>query len=158
MDAARLIDEAVSKGKRISSFGVILQSVLSLRLVCNHGIDLLQKEKRQRVEIRLGLNRTPTSRWGNTTFGSSEDLQYHQTNTFQWNMTNTQIRIRRPQLHENQCITMNIGQPDEFYSAQDQPYRGPSSKVQALIRNLQGDSPVGVEKPIKRYCLSIGSR
>jgi len=48
-DAAILIDKAVSNG-RGASYSGILQSLMSLRLVCNHGLDLLHAERQERIQ------------------------------------------------------------------------------------------------------------
>ncbi|KAF8245042.1 hypothetical protein K440DRAFT_424037 [Wilcoxina mikolae CBS 423.85] len=127
-DAAILIDKAVSSG---TSYSGILQSLMSLRLVCNHGLDLLHAERQERIQS-----------YDNSSIHMQlggflpENQMYHQELLCSpyWVMGEPLAQHYFPMAMDTDTpVVPTIQEPTVAY-------RGPSSKVQALIQNLRRDN------------------
>lgn len=126
-DTVRSIDKAVSAGVKGSGVGKI-QLLQILGQVCNHGMDLLSPERRAQIYDYL-----PSS------FQYPFNMQAQE--QFQRESYVNAINIPEIQVHD----PMEIDVHDQTVH-----YRGPSSKVKALIQNIRNDQQ-DINGSVKRF-------
>lgn len=199
-DSANMIENALNESGSGSSYFSILQSILRLRLMCDHGKDLLPSVVKNRLEgypytdhninpstssdiemedyvqeesptqsIAGGLF-TPRCALCNKATDAAEAefeavsssqacshticdscLRLYELNTTQ---LSTSSQISCPKCAEIAGFSLDcLKDEDNPRWMEDRPYGGPSTKVKALIKNLQLDTGKDSEgQPIKRYC------
>ncbi|KAI5843795.1 SNF2 family N-terminal domain-containing protein [Morchella snyderi] len=203
-DSANMIEHALTERGSGSSYFSILQSILRLRLMCDHGKDLLPSVVQNRLagysntdynpstsmDIDMGdyadvqeesptqsiasgfltprcaLCNEATDAAESDAISSSQDcshticdscLKLYELNTTQ---LGTSSQISCPKCAEAAGFSLEgLKDEDNPRWMEDRPYGGPSTKVKALIKNLQLDARKDSEgKPIKSVVFSCWTK
>ncbi|KAH8150923.1 uncharacterized protein LAJ45_05105 [Morchella importuna] len=161
-DSANMIEQALTESRSGSSYFSILQSILRLRLMCDHGKDLLPSMVQNRLE---GYSYADHINPQTSSDIEMEDCVQEESPTQQ---IASEFFAPRCALcsktidaaeAESEATSSQTCPHTICDSCLRLPYGGPSTKVKALIRNLQLDAGKDSEgKPIKSVVFSCWTK
>jgi SNF2 family DNA or RNA helicase len=173
-NALLLVDSAFADDGKLKSFCHILQVILRLRQICNHGADLLPLEARERLQsylvaqnsdepIGLALGAEACEICGAGIRDTERDDESQPTFSCLHVLCTTCVSKHHAKGHADEmgcplCTGVNSALLDDGLEDIDMPKpmeqtddHQPSSKVLALLQNLHSYRMESTDKPIKRY-------